>query len=416
MMSYPRNLELEILENLDNPRALFILGSRRVGKTTLLHRIENQIKDKKTLFFDLENLDAIKLFKSGYSNFIQWFQAQGFPSNERVFIFLDEIQYLDEFSNFVKLIVDHHSHQIKLILSGSSAAQIKYKFRDSLVGRKFIYQLHPLTFKEFMVFKQEERIAELLGNTHKTAQIDLLVHFHEKLKNYYKDFMIYGGYPEVVLANNEKEKQAVLHENIRSYIFKDIQYLFQIERLDAFNQLIILCAIQTGALFNTNSISKTLKIDLRTLKKYLQVLYDTYFATEVRPCFSNKKKEIKKMPKVYLNDTGIRNALVKNFHPIDERSDIGALFENSIFCALNKKLEVLDTLYFWRTNDGKEVDFVLQRGIEYIPFEVKVKRTAVNHLKFFNNLYPCSELNLVRMKIEGKQVPPEINIIPPWVL
>lgn len=206
-MDYPRKIEKEILDNLDNRRALFILGSRRVGKTTLLKRIQRQVQNERTIYFDLENLEMLDLFKSGYNAFISWFEAQGFPENERVILFIDEIQYLDEFSNFIKLAVDHYSHRIKLILSGSSAAQIKYKFRDSLVGRKFIFTLFPLTFREFLHFKNEARMIELLGENVDTVQHKYIKFFNDALSEYYQEFLIFGGYPEVALETSAEEKK-----------------------------------------------------------------------------------------------------------------------------------------------------------------------------------------------------------------
>lgn len=128
------------------------------------------------------------------------------------------------------------------------------------------------------------------------------------------------------------------------------------------------------------------------------------------------------MPKVYLLDTGIRNMLLKSFEPFQKRTDVGPLLENGVFSSLWKSIDILEELFFWRTIDGKEVDFVLRRGVDYIPFEVKVKRTAINHLKYFNSLYPCKELNLIRLDGENREVPPvrriprEVSVLPPWLL
>ncbi|MFQ6610716.1 MAG: ATP-binding protein [Fidelibacterota bacterium] len=415
-MDYPRKIEKEILDNLNDKRALFILGSRRVGKTTLLKRIQRQVKNEKTLYFDLENLETLTLFKSGYNAFIAWFEAQGFPETERVILFIDEIQYLDEFSNFVKLAVDHFSHRIKLILSGSSAAQIKYKFRDSLVGRKYVFNLFPLTFREFLHFKHENRIIELLGDNAKTVQHEYIKFFSKALSDYYQEFLIYGGYPEVVLKTSVKEKYSVLNDLINSYVLKDIRNLFHLERIDVFNQLIGLLAIQTGQLFNSQSVSKTIKTDHRTLSKYIQILEDTFMVAKIKPLFTNKKKELKKMPKIYLLDTGVRNMLLKSFQPFPLRTDVGILLENGVFSSLWKNITVLEELYFWRTIDGKEVDFILQRESDFIPFEVKGKRTAVSHLKRFGRLYNSPEMNLVRLDSDTGQPVPGVNIIPPWII
>jgi len=415
-MDYPRKIETQILDNLGNQRALFILGSRRVGKTTLLKRIQKQIQKEKTLYFDLENLETLALFKSGYNAFVTWFEAQGFPETERVILLIDEIQYLDEFSNFVKLTVDHYSQRIKLILSGSSAAQIKYQFRDSLVGRKYVFNLFPLTFREFLHFKNESRIIELLGGNANTVQHEYMKFFNKALRKYYQEFLLFGGYPEVALKTRSEEKYSVLNELINSYVLKDIRNLFNIERIDAFNQLVGLLAVQTGQLFNAQSVSKTIKTDFRTLSKYIQILEDTFMVAKIKPLFTNKKKEMKKMPKIYLLDTGIRNMLLKSFQPFPQRTDVGILLENGVFSSLWKNTAVWEELFFWRTVDGKEVDFILQREGAFIPFEVKVKRAAVSHLKRFGALYHSPEMYLVRLDPDTVKTAPGVNVIPPWFL
>ncbi|MEE9166818.1 MAG: ATP-binding protein [Candidatus Neomarinimicrobiota bacterium] len=416
MNLYRRHLEKTVVDQLGNRRALFILGTRRVGKTSLLKRVQDKINEEKTLYFDLENLNTLALFKRGIDTFMNWFDAQGYPKDKRFILFLDEIQYLDEFSNFVKLAVDHHSDRMKLILSGSSAAQIKYKFRDSLAGRKFVYTLYPLTFREFLIFKNESRMVDLLGGDKNSVQHESLAFFHDKLKSLYSEFLLFGGYPEVALTDSQKDKVNILEELIHSYVLRDIRNLFTIEHIDAFNKLTQIIAIQSGQLFNSQSISKEIGIDYRTVNKYLQILSDTFIVSLLKPLFTNKKRELKKMPKVYLLDTGIRNMLLSNFNPINLRTDRGELLESGVFSALWKRLNTLETLYYWRTRDGKEVDFVLQKGVDYIPFEVKKKKTAVNHLLAFSVLYDSPERNLVRFDEEKIGQKGKVSIVYPWYL
>jgi len=122
------------------------------------------------------------------------------------------------------------------------------------------------------------------------------------------------------------------------------------------------------------------------------------------------------MPKIYLLDTGVRNMLLKSFQPFPQRTDVGILLENGVFSSLWKNITVLEELYFWRTIDGKEVDFILQRESDFIPFEVKGKRTAVSHLKRFGRLYNSPEMNLVRLDSDTGQPVSGVNIIPPWII
>ncbi|MBL6985175.1 MAG: ATP-binding protein [Candidatus Thioglobus sp.] len=416
-MIFPRKIEPELIENLPNRRALIILGARQTGKTTLLKRIQAQIQDEKTLYFDLEQQDSIRLFKEGVDSFIQYLDDQGFSESERVVVFIDEIQYLDEFSNFIKLAVDHYSHRLKLIVSGSSAAQIKYQFKDSLVGRKFIYKLHPLSFREFVIFKNESSISKHLGTHYQEADLETLNRtFKKRIDALYHEFMIYGGYPEVVLAQSVSLKKNILEEIIQTYVLKDIRNLFTIEKINAFNHLVRILALQSGQLFNRENVGNEIKLNMRTLDRYILILADTYLIQPVKPLYSNKPKELKKMPKIFLNDTGLRNSLMNNFNGFDHRADGGELFESAIFSALWKNKGSLDELYFWRTTMGKEIDFVLQMGAEYVPFEVKKTLRKKNYLESFGKLYPCNTLNMVYLNESKIRIPDNINLIPAWAL
>lgn len=416
-MTFPREIESELLLNLSNRRTLFILGARQTGKTTLMKRIQHQVKNEKTIYFDLEKQDSILLFKQGIDYFIRYLNDIGFSDSERVIVFIDEIQYLEEFSSFIKLAVDHYSHRIKLVVSGSSAAQIKYQFRDSLVGRKFIFHLHPLSFREFTVFKKETRISELLSSNYEEANTESIrTGFGEQIKELYQEFIRFGGYPEVVLTDAHSGKKRILEEIMQAYILKDIRNLFTIEKIDAFNHLVRLLALQSGKLFNMGSVSGEVKLNLRTLDRYIQVLTDTYIIRPVKPLFRNKKKELKKMPKIFFHDTGLRNSLMNNYEPINQRTDSGELLESAVFAALWKSLGLLDKLYFWRTTGGKEIDFVLQKGADYIPFEVKIMPGKQNHLNFFSDLYSCKTANMVYLKETHKTLSENITLIPAWLL
>lgn len=422
-MLYPRDIEKEILNELDSPRALFILGARRTGKTSLLQRIREQLPSgSKSLYIDFEDPDALSIVKTGYKSFLAYIDGLGFSPGQKVYVFLDEIQYLRDFASFIKLLVDHHSKRVKLILSGSSAAQIKFQFKDSLVGRKFIYELFPLTFREFVVFKEEQNLVRLLGANRQQADTDGLGFFVKDLLRYYYEYMNYGGYPEVVLAPEYAKKQKLLKEISHAYILKDIRNIFQVERLDSFNNLVKILALQVGQLLNVSSLSRDSKTTRPTAEKYINILEDTFIVRRVPPLFTNKKKELRRMPKIFFLDTGLRNYLINNFSEFSFRTDRGQLLENTVFSAMWKNREIMDKLFFWHTADGKEVDFILQKGIDYIPFEVKVKRTAVNHLKIFAELYNSPEMNLVRLDpgaiSEGSygQTSANIQVIPPWVI
>ncbi|NOZ08803.1 MAG: DUF4143 domain-containing protein [FCB group bacterium] len=164
-----------------------------------------------------------------------------------------------------------------------------------------------------------------------------------------------------------------------------------------------------------HSLSKESNLDMRTLKRYLTILQDTFIIDLLPPLYSNKRKELKKMPKIFLKDTGIRNALIDNFIPFENRTDKGELLETQCFSALKRDDFSQQQMYYWRTLDGKEVDFVLFEGGQYIPFEVKTRKSSIKHLKYFRQLYPCSESNLIQLETDGNSED-TINVIRPWYL
>jgi len=416
-MLYPRHLEKEILKELRSPRALFILGARRTGKTSLLQRIREQLPpDSKSLYLDFEDPEALSIVRAGAKTFLAYLTGRGFSPEQKVYVFIDEIQYLRDFASLIKLLVDHHSDRVKLILSGSSAAQIKFQFKDSLVGRKFIYELFPLTFREFLIFKNEPNLARLLGTDRKEIDNVGIGIFKNDLNRLFHEFMIYGGYPEIVLVNDYDRKKKLLQEIVHAYILKDIRNIFQIERIDSFNNLVKTLALQVGRLVNIASLARDTKTTRITAERYIKILEDTFIIQRISPLFSNKRKELRRMPKVFFLDTGLRNYLISNFSEFPLRIDSGQLLENAVFSALWKSCRIMDKLFFWHTADGKEVDFILRREIDYIPFEVKVKRAAVNHLKRFGELYNCPEMNLVRLDSDVVQSVNGVNIIPPWII
>ena len=162
MKYYPRTVEQKIKEALIRKEAIFILGARQVGKTSLMKNLMKGLKN--TLYFDLEDPTNFAIINKGSKEFLSYLATQELDSTQRSYIFIDEIQYADDFSSLIKYFVDHYSHKYKLILSGSSSLLIRKKFKESLVGRKKIFELFPLSFSEFCAFKEETKLSKELVN------------------------------------------------------------------------------------------------------------------------------------------------------------------------------------------------------------------------------------------------------------
>lgn len=346
----------------------------------------------------------MNLCNAGVDNTVNYLKTIGCDFSQRIFLFIDEIQYLDNPSSFLKLFHDRYSPGIKLLVSGSSSFAIKSKFKDSLVGRIFSFELFGLDFEEFLWFKDA-------GYDLKQKVPDVL---HPVLKEYYIENVLYGSYPKVVLSESIEKKELILKEIINTYIKKDIFELANIKNIKKFNDLIVLLAGQSTGQLNINELSNTLGLSRETLDKYLFILENTYIIRQVPPFSRNIRIELTRMPEVFIEDTGMMNLLAhKTF--ITELS--GALFENSIFSLLRKNGSI-ENIFYWRTSHGHEVDFIYEpaRG-ELFALEVKLRfsKQSMTAMNYFKEQYPSARSFIITLDKITK--PPEgIDTLYPWEL
>jgi len=382
-MSIIRDLTLKIKEYLDKDEILLIIGSRQAGKTTVLHQIEDILESQNQNFYflNLEDPDYLSLLNQSPKNLFKIFS---FDLNQKNFVLIDEIQYLDNPSNFLKYFYDEYRGRIKIIATGSSAFYLDKKFKDSLVGRKRIFYLFTLSFREFLRFKKENKLSQ--KDFQKLSLAD-----QEKIAFYFEEYLIYGGYPRVVLAPL-KEKEEILRDIAYSYIKKDV-FEANIQREETFYKLFKLLASQIGNLINSSELGSTLGVSKTAIDNYLYVMQKSFHICLIKPLFRNLRKELTKMPKVYFFDLGLRNFFIKNFKPFNERGDKGSLLENALFRQLIEKYD-FEEIKFWRTIQKQEVDFVVN---EKLAFEVKVqpnKFKGRKYKKFLEN-YPEIALSVV---------------------
>lgn len=371
-----RLLEEEFLSWIDREEILILTWSRQVGKSSFLKDIQSKL-DKKTVFYNLEDFELLNLFDENPKNLIKLLK-ENFSFEEKIYVFLDEIQYLKNPTNFLKYIFDEYKNQIKLIVSWSSAFYIDEKFKDSLAGRKKIFHMTPLCFREFLVFKNEQNLLSNLANFSNLTQIT-----QNKIQDYLDEFLTWGWYPKVVLENNNEMKKELIWELVNSYIKKDI-IESKVELPMKFLNLYKLLSSQTGNLLNTNEISNTLDLSITAVNKYIYILKKTFHIYELKPFYKNLRKELTKMSKVYIQDLWIKNYFEKNFNNINDRVDKWAIFETFVFNELKYKYS-LDNLNFWRTQDKKEIDFILKTDIINQAIEVKYSNQKVNFEVFLNN-------------------------------
>lgn len=380
MELYSRKALDKIKLFLDKKTIIVLHGSRQVGKTSIMqYLIKNylpknkKIKDSNIFYFDLEDFVYLDLCNSGVDKVKQYIIGSGGNLKEKIYLFIDEIQYLDNPSNFLKLFHDRWGDKIKLIVSGSSSFEIKNKFKDSLVGRTVNFEIFGLDFEEFLMFKNKK--ISLLSNV-KAINNELL--------DLYKEYVIFGAYPAVVLEEKIEIKSYILKQIINTYIKKDIKDLADIREVNKFNQLIRILAGQSGNLLNILKLSDTLNLSQKTVENYIFILENTYIIKIVYPFHRNIRNELSRMPKVYFEDTGLMNLLV-NKRFLEQIT--GQLFENSIYSELRKNIDV-ENINFWRTNVGQEVDFIIEDK-KLIPIEVKSRfsNRKLSGLKYFMDKY-----------------------------
>ena len=382
-----RKLYFSLIDHLFKKQYTIISGARQTGKTTLLHQIEQYLieKKRKTYFFNLEEMDILSDFNVNPENIFNYIKT---PLAEKIFVLIDEVQYLDNPSNFLKLLYDKFCDSIKIIATGSSAFYIDKKFKDSLVGRKRLFELYTLDFEEFIQFKTaDDSLLEELSEIRKSDSYISLK--RNKLISLLNEYLIYGGYPAVVLADNDDEKLQLLKDILHSYLKKDI-YEARIKNETKFYNLLTLLAHQNANLLNVHELSNTLKLSIPAVENYLYILRKSFHIQLIRPFYSNVRKEITKMPKLFFNDMGFRNMVINLFSPVPNRPDRGVLTENYVFIRL-QQLYGSDKLYYWRTSEGNEVDFVVKQSlINGRAVEVKYNMASLKiskYNKFIQN-YP----------------------------
>ena len=235
--------------------------------------------------------------------------------------------------------------------------------------------------------------------------------------DYWRDYLVFGGYPKVFLSNTESRKKRELKDIYESYIKKDISGYLKIEKPEKFNQLAVLLSDQISGLINIDELTNTLNINRATVEKYISMLEDTFVIKKVYPFFRNKRTEISKMPKIYFLDLGIRNIIFNNFNNIDGRGDVGKLSENFVFNQLEYQKLIDETIHFWRTKSGAEIDFVVQKGKDISLYEVKFKKPIKNiktaAIRSFEQKYGFNKAYILSNNQITKKIN-KINFMPLW--
>jgi len=297
MQKIKRFLFNELQEHLNSKEISLIVGPRQAGKTTLMMELKDFLDTEKerTTLLNLDYENDKKFFDS-QEGLIKKLDLES--GRKKGFVFIDEIQRKENAGLFLKGLYDINL-PYKFIVSGSGSLDLKENIHESLAGRKRVFQMGTVTFREFVDFKTEYRYSGRLEDffdIEKERSLALL-----------GEFLNFGGYPRVVLEDEFSEKTKLINEIFRSYVEKDIACFLGANKLDAFNLMVKILASQIGQIIQYSNLAQECGISVATLKNYLWYAEKTFSIRIITPFFKNKHKEITKAPVVYFYDNGMRN-------------------------------------------------------------------------------------------------------------
>lgn len=352
MNPYPRRLFPALKETLADNRAVVITGMRRVGKTTSLFWLLEQVDSPNKIYLDLERLDYRAVFEEkNYDLILNFFRNRGLDPSQPLTVALDEIQYVPNLPSVIKYLSDHYG--IKFLLTGSSSFYLKNYFTESLAGRKIVFEMSPLTFGEFLGFR---------GVTFRPrgdfGDMTFDPHEFERLKDFYEDYLLYGGLPGVVLEGRPNVRKDILNDIFSSYINVDVRALADFQKIGELQRLLRVLALRVGNKIDLTKLMSVVGLSRPTLNQYLEFLEKTYVIARV-PAYAGGDKPAALGKKLYFCDNGIAGILAQ----LSE----GALFENAIF----NQLRHYGDLSYLAKGSEYEVDFILKDAA----FEVKYHPT-----------------------------------------
>jgi len=348
-------------------RVLIIYGPRRVGKTTLIKQyLENC--SRKYRFDSGDNIRLQEIFNSSDFNAIGAY-LEGYD-----LVVIDEAQQISGIGHALKIMVDEFPH-VQVIVTGSSSLHIAQNAGEPLTGRKKELLLYPVSQLE-------------LSKTHTKYEL------RENLDNY----LIFGSYPEVLSARSRQEKIFILRELADSYLLKDILSFEHLRNPLLLLNLLKALAFQTGNLVSLNELAIMLKINLRTVERYLNLLEKSYVICRLTPFSRNLRKELNSKSKYYFLDNGIRNAVINQFNDPSDRDDIGQLWENFMVIERQKCISykaIHCNQYFWRTYSGSEIDLIEESDGKIKAFEFKYSKESTQPPKDFVNNYQNADFTII---------------------
>ena len=354
-------------EFIKSGKVCLIYGPRRTGKTTIL----KNFLESTNLKYKLDSGDNIRtqnlLSSLDFDLILE--SVKGYELYA-----IDEAQEIPNIGKALKILVDNIP-DLKIIVTGSSSFDISQKVGEPLTGRKITLQLFPVAQLELHKFQNKVELKEKLS-----------------------EYLIFGSYPEVLTAKTIKEKRRILDELVNSYLLKDILSFEKIKSSKLIFDLLTMLAFQIGSLVSIHEISNTLRIESRTVLKYLDILEKSFIIYRLGAFSNNLRSEISQKSKYYFYDNGVRNAIISQFNELSLRNDTGMLWENFIFME-RKKMNIYNENYvrefFWRNYAKNEIDLIENKDGKIFAYEMKYSSVKAKPPADFEKKYPQAEFKCI---------------------
>lgn len=367
-----REIEEEMEKWLERREFLMLRGPRQSGKTTFLLHLKAKLPNAE--YFTFQDFETAKSFSSNTKLFVERFLEKGMK-----YLLIDEAQNVRDVGGRLKLVYDLYSDRIKAIVTGSGNFDVKVNVSGYLVGRCILFELFPLSFEEFIVWRMSD-LHKIFRNYFESLMAFVLQGedlqapaFEDEFFRLLTEFLVYGSFPAVAKERDGEVKRSLLSNLVSTYLEKDVAYFFGVRNLEKFRDLLSYLACSISGLVQPTSLSSDLKMSFQTLESYLEILQQSYIVFLVKPFSKNLATEIKKARKLFFVDLGMRNYLAGNFlEDPDRREDTGKLLENFVFLELLKKFGDWKINY-WRTTNKAEIDFVISKEDKIVPMEVKFR-------------------------------------------
>ncbi|MBQ7057136.1 MAG: ATP-binding protein [Bacteroidaceae bacterium] len=364
---YKRTLQQIISDKCFKHKAIIVLGARQVGKTTLLKNIVNE-QDIDTLYLNCDEPQTVAALTNCNLRELQMLVG----ANRMVVV--DEAQKVNNIGLTIKLIVDNMP-DVQVIATGSSAFELRNSLNEPLTGRKYEYNMFPISTDEIYQTSGYLEVRQLLSTR-----------------------LVYGSYPDIL--NNPADVKELLQTLTESYLYKDILASDNMRKPDVLDKLLQALAFQVGSEVSYNELAQSVGSDSKTVERYVTLLEKCFVVFRLNGLSRNLRNELRKAKKIYFYDNGVRNAIIRQYAPVDMRNDMGALWENFFIAERMKRNHYKQhycNTYFWRTRSQQEIDYIEEADGLFTVFEMKwnPKKTNVSFPKSFLEAYPVAKTFVV---------------------